>query len=116
MSEWRLRQKKELLQKGFNSLSHNQLVFSGRNNDYIIPTTISKMMNRVSEGCNLPHITVHGLRHTYATLAAQGGMPVKQLQAQLGHSKVEITLDVYTSITDEQRKDTANQYTSFVNF
>lgn len=116
LSEWRLIQKKELLQKGFNFLSHNQLVFSGRNNDYIIPTTISKMMNRVSEGCNLPHITVHGLRHTYATLAAQGGMPVKQLQAQLGHSKVEITLDVYTSITDEQRKDTANQYTSFVNF
>lgn len=116
LSEWRLRQKKELLQKGFNALSHNQLVFSGRNNDYIIPTTISKMMNRVSEGCNLPHITVHGLRHTYATLAAQSGMPVKQLQAQLGHSKVEITLDVYTSITDEQRKDTANQYTSFVNF
>ena len=74
------------------------------------------MMNRVSEGSNLHHITVHGLRHTYATLAAQGGMSVKQLQAQLGHSKVEITLDVYTSITDEQRKDTANQYTSFVNF
>lgn len=116
LSEWRLRQKKELLQKGFNSLSHNQLIFSGRNNDYIIPTTISKMMNRVLEGSNLHHITVHGLRHTYATLAAQGGMSVKQLQAQLGHSKVEITLDVYTSITDEQRKDTANQYTSFVNF
>lgn len=116
LSEWRLRQKKELLQKEFNALSPNQLIFPDKNNHYIIPTTISKMMNRVSEGSNLHHITVHGLRHTYATLAAQGGMSVKQLQAQLGHSKVEITLDVYTSITDEQRKDTANQYTSFVNF
>ena len=116
LSEWRLGQKKELLQKGFNALSPNQLIFPDKNNHYIIPTTISKMMNRVSEGSNLHHITVHGLRHTYATLAAQGGMSVKQLQAQLGHSKVEITLDVYTSITDEQRKDTANQYTSFVNF
>ena len=116
LREWRLSQKKELLQKGFNALSPNQLVFPDKNNHYIIPTTISKMMNRVSEGSNLHHITVHGLRHTYATLAAQGGMSVKQLQAQLGHSKVEITLDVYTSITDEQRKDTANQYTSFVNF
>lgn len=116
LSEWRLRQKKELLQKGFNALSPNQLIFPDKNNHYIIPTTISKMMNRVSEGSNLHHITVHGLRHTYATLAAQGGMSVKQLQAQLGHSKVEITLDVYTSITDEQRKDTANQYISFVNF
>lgn len=116
LREWRLSQKKELLQKGFNALSPNQLVFPDKNNHYIIPTTISKMMNRVLEGSNLHHITVHGLRHTYATLAAQGGMSVKQLQAQLGHSKVEITLDVYTSITDEQRKDTANQYTSFVNF
>ncbi|WP_263850605.1 hypothetical protein [Ligilactobacillus salivarius] len=43
-------------------------------------------------------------------------MSVKQLQAQLGHSDVQTTLNIYTSITDEQRKDTANQYTSFVNF
>lgn len=116
LKEWRFEQKKELLQKGFNALSTNQIVFSGRNNLYFFPTTISKMMNRISEGSNLPHITVHGLRHTYATLAVQGGMSVKQLQAQLGHSDVQTTLNIYTSITDEQRKDTANQYTSFVNF
>lgn len=116
LKEWRLKQKKELLQKGFNTLSPNQLVFSNKDNGYIIPTSIINPMNRIIRGSNLPHITVHGLRHTYATLAAQGGMSVKQLQAQLGHSKVKITLDVYTSITDEQRKETASQYTSFVNF
>ncbi|MCQ4116575.1 site-specific integrase [Ligilactobacillus sp. MP3] len=116
LREWRLRQKKELLQKGFNALSSNQLIFSNKDNGYITPTAIINPMNRIIKGSNLPHITVHGLRHTYATLAAQGGMSVKQLQAQLGHSKVEITLDVYTSITDEQRKENASQYTSFVNF
>ena len=116
LKEWKLKQKKDLLQKGFNALSPNQLIFSNEDNGYIIPTTIINPMNRIIRGSNLPHITVHGLRHTYATLAAQGGMSVKQLQAQLGHSKVEITLDVYTSITDEQRKETASQYTSFVNF
>ena len=116
LREWRLRQKKELLQKGFNALSSNQLIFSNKDNGYITPTAIINPMNRIIKGSNLPHITVHGLRHTYATLAAQGGMSVKQLQTQLGHSKVEITLDVYTSITDEQRKENASQYTSFVNF
>lgn len=116
LNEWRLEQKKELLQKGFNALSPNQLVFSNKNNDYIPPTTITNPMNRIIKGSNLPHITVHGLRHTYATLAAQGGMAVKQLQAQLGHSDIQTTLNIYTSITDEQRKETANQYTSFVNF
>ena len=116
LKEWRLEQKKELLQKGFNALSPNQLIFSNKNNGYIIPTTIINPMNRIIKGSNLPHITVHGLRHTYATLAAQGGMAVKQLQAQLGHSDIQTTLNIYTSITDEQRKETASQYTSFVNF
>ena len=32
LKEWRLEQKKELLQKGFNALSPNQLVFSNKNN------------------------------------------------------------------------------------
>ena len=116
LKEWELKQKKDLLQKGFNALSPNQLIFSNEDNRYIIPTTIINPMNRIIRGSNLPHITVHGLRHTYATLAAQGGMSVKQLQAQLGHSDVQTTLNIYTSITDEQRKDTASQYTSFVNF
>lgn len=116
LKEWELKQKKDLLQKGFNALSPNQLIFSNEDNGYIIPTTIINPMNRIIRGSNLPHITVHGLRHTYATLAAQGGMSVKQLQAQLGHSDVQTTLNIYTSITDEQRKETASQYTSFVNF
>ena len=116
LKEWKLKQKKNLLQKGFNALSPKQLIFSNEDNGYIIPTTIINPMNRIIRGNNLPHITVHGLRHTYATLAAQGGMSVKQLQAQLGHSDVQTTLNIYTSITDEQRKDTASQYTSFVNF
>ncbi|WP_191976180.1 tyrosine-type recombinase/integrase [Ligilactobacillus saerimneri] len=70
----------------------------------------------MADEIGLHRITLHGFRHTYATLAAQGGMPIKELQAQLGHSDVKITLDIYTSVTAEQRKGTADKYTAFVNF
>ena len=40
-------------------------------------------------------VTLHGLRHTFATLAAQGGVPMKQLQQAMGHAKFQLTADTY---------------------
>jgi integrase len=38
---------------------------------------------------------VHDLRHTFATLALQGGLDVKTVQAWLGHASATLTLDLY---------------------
>ena len=48
-------------------------------------------------------ITMHGLRHTFATVGVQSGVDVKSLSAILGHSSTAMTLDVYAS-SDEQAK------------
>jgi integrase len=34
----------------------------------------------------MPRLTVHGLRHTSATMAAQLGATLAELQARIGHS------------------------------
>lgn len=49
-----------------------------------------------------PHVTIHDLRHTYASLAIRAGADVKTLQAQLGHSSAAMTLDVYAALWPEQ--------------
>lgn len=41
-------------------------------------------------------ITWHTLRHTHGTLLHELGTPLKVAQAQLGHSRMSTTLDVYT--------------------
>ena len=45
----------------------------------------------------LPRITLHGLRHSYATAALKAGVPVKIIE-RLGHAAVAITLDIYSHV------------------
>ena len=44
----------------------------------------------------------HDLRHTYASLAASAGAQPKDVQAQLGHASITMTLDRYTHLFPEQ--------------
>ena len=44
----------------------------------------------------LPHITPHVFRHTFCTNMVNAGMDVKVLQYIMGHSEVDVTLNVYT--------------------
>jgi integrase len=37
----------------------------------------------------------HDLRHTYAALMVKAGAHAKYLQAQMGHSSIQVTLDGY---------------------
>lgn len=116
LKKWRQLQRKELLMLGFNTMSRKQLVFASQKNQMHSPGKPRVWMVNVTDKYDLKHIPVHGFRHTYATLAIQGGMPPKELQVQLGHSNIKTTLDIYTSATEQQRKSTPQQFVSLVNF
>jgi len=55
-------------------------------------------------GLELPAISPHDLRHTYATLALRRGVPVEVVSKVLGHARVSITLDVYRHVLDNERR------------
>ena len=44
----------------------------------------------------LHSITIHWLRHTFATAAVEKAVPFNLIQAQLGHSTVQTTIDIYS--------------------
>ena len=48
----------------------------------------------------------HSLRHTHTTMLLSSGANIKAVQERLGHKKIDITLQVYTHVTDEMRKKT----------
>ena len=43
----------------------------------------------------LRRLTVHGLRHTYASLLIEKGKPLTYIMEQLGHHSIKITVDTY---------------------
>lgn len=61
--------------------------------------TILKALNRAAKTVGITRsINHHILRHTFSTLAAQGGMNPHALQRILGHSSIETTNKIYTHV------------------
>ena len=52
----------------------------------------------IKKDCGIP-FKYHNLRHTYATMLAESGVSPRYAQEQLGHAKLEFTLQYYTHPT-----------------
>ncbi|MEO3781248.1 site-specific integrase [Micromonospora sp. B11E3] len=55
----------------------------------------------------LPPIRLHDLRHGAASLAHSAGVDLKTIQDQLGHSQIDTTADVYTSVLPTAQHEAA---------
>ena len=58
--------------------------------------------------------TAHQLRHTYASMLYRSGVDVKSASELLGHSKVEITMNIYTHLMEETRIISIDKYDDFL--
>ena len=62
----------------------------------INPDTINLWLDRLLKTSDLPHITPHGLRHTFATLQITSGVDIRTLQARTGHAQASTLTDIYS--------------------
>lgn len=69
--------------------------------------SVSAMNNALSRLCSrngLPHISVHSLRHQYATILIEQKVPLAKISALLGHSSVTTTFEYYCDVMDEDEQ------------
>lgn len=62
----------------------------------------------------LPHITLHGLRHTVASIANEAGMTQFDISKMLGHSSPDVTGKVYTHLFDDVQTKTVSKVAEFI--
>ena len=73
-----------LIQDGFgNALGHQAL---------------ASRLARLEKKNGLPNVTLHGLRHTYASLLHSQGVDMANISANLGHGNLTTTMNIYTHI------------------
>ena len=72
------------------------------------PSTMRDALNFLLEAAGIEHANFHSLRHTFATRAIEANMPVKTLSDILGHSQVQITMDLYCHSSIDHMRDSMN--------
>ena len=82
-------------------------VFTQMDGKPLHPDKVSNEFRRIVKKNNLPHLTLHGLRHAHATLMLSAGANPKIVSERLGHSNVSITLDLYSHLLPGLQKAAA---------
>ena len=95
-------------------LSDNDFVFSHPDGALWDPSTISHAFNKVIRKAGLPHIRLHDLRHTHASLLLQAGVHPKVVQERLGHSSIRVTLDTYSHVMGGLQETAAQRFDDFL--
>lgn len=83
------------------------LVFTSINGNFKDPRNLLREFSRLTKKAGLIKISFHDLRHTHATLLLKNGENPKVVSERLGHSRVGITLDLYSHVTDDIQEEAA---------
>jgi integrase len=108
LKDHRRRQLEDRLLVGEAWQDHD-LVFAKGDGSPLHPEGFSREFDRRVRRWGLPKITLHGLRHTWATLALQADVHPRVVQERLGHSHVGVTLAIYSHVTPTMQADAAER-------
>ena len=99
---------------GDSSYLESDLVFTNDDGSLIHPDTFTQAFDRHVQAAGLRRITLHGLRHTHATLLLKAGVPVNVVSQRLGHSDPGFTLRQYAHVLPTMQAEAAAKITAMV--
>ena len=129
LKSWRARQNERRLAIGeshvcesndygcpLHGYHQRDLVFCRPNGEYLHPDRFYREFKRAQARYNrdhsdtpLPDVTIHALRHGWATAALEAGVALKVVQDRLDHASERITADIYTHVRAPMQSDAAER-------
>ena len=110
----------ELLRRrwAYDSLQRERLGPAYNPGNYVLVTTegvpyqpdyVSGWFSRFIKKHGLPPLTLHGLRHSFASVANSQRIPLFDIGKALGHSSTSTTSRIYTHLFDDTHRDMLSQ-------
>lgn len=104
----------KLLGNGYDK-SHNFIVRTVLGKPYVNLSAINRVVNRLTENAGLPHCTIHGFRHSVASILDDNGVPIQDISVLLGHESVNTTERIYINRRKTAKEATINTLDSAIN-
>ena len=101
LCEWKCEQDEKFLKRNVDCQG---FCFTKMNGGIMMPGCFNAYLGRFGKKYGISGIHPHALRHTMATLSITNGADIVSISKKLGHSKVAITLNVYSHATEEAQR------------
>jgi len=93
--------------KGFYDADN--YVFCSNKGNAMIPRNFNRSFTNFINSIGLVGVTVHTLRHTFATRMLEIGVPMRVVQEMLGHAKITVTAGTYSHVSPDLKRDAADK-------
>lgn len=91
-----------------------QYLIKGKRKPWAEPRTLQYRFTRILKECGVEYFNFHMLRHAFATHCIAEGFDVKSLSEILGHSNVQITLNLYVHSSMERKRRLMEQFKDYL--
>lgn len=103
-----IKEEQEKIKNLYHTTEGFEYVVSMNNGKPMRPNYVSDCFKQMIEDANLPHITLHGLRHSFASVANEKHVSIYEISTILGHSNVKVTEQIYTHLFDKTHQESIN--------
>ena len=104
---------RELQKQQKQSGAYTGYVCSHPDGREVKPEYVTRVTGRFLRQCGFEGMRLHDLCHTAASILAKL-VPLKQVQAFLGHEDAHTTIQIYTHVRDDDRVETSKAMSSFL--
>lgn len=106
LKQHRAKQQAERLAKG--SLWRGEdYVFTSSRGTPLEPRNVSRQWAEVRNAAGLPHVRLHDLRHSFASMLTALGVPPRTVMQMLRHSQISTSMEIYAHVALDTQQEAA---------